>query len=515
MANAKTVAISKSDFVEKTLFLNGHKFSLNDYPHMRAIYNSPYRDIVMQFSRQTSKSTSLANLMIANSAMIPNFKSLYVSPTVDQTKVFSHDRIAPVIEGSPFIKHKYVNTKLVQNVFMKQFVNGSKMYLRYALLNADRLRGYSSDMNLYDECQDLLPDIIPIANQSMSRSMHKKTLFAGTPKRSRGTLADLFNDSTKNEWMVKCHNSPCNKWNYLDEENVGEMGTVCRYCKKSIDTRKHGRWVSTGDPTSPMQGFRVSILMFDKAPWVDWQKEVIDFRKRNSPAVFYNEVLGLPYDDGISLISEADIRACCTGDAMTQVPTGATSKRVSYLGVDYGPINSNNSNTVVVAIQKMPGGIPKVVFAKKYLGIEADHAHIMEDIPRLKNVWGARLIGADHGYGEGINSQIRKQVGYEHLIAYQHMPNQNLRVKYNHKIPAYTTNRTQVIMDFAQRIKDRKIIFPPWQYTKDFAEDILNMSLEYTENNKVKIINTGPDDFAHACIYGLLAMELDSQPTYI
>ena len=229
MANAKTVAISKSDFVEKTLFLNGHKFSLNDYPHMRAIYNSPYRDIVMQFSRQTSKSTSLANLMIANSAMIPNFKSLYVSPTVDQTKVFSHDRIAPVIEGSPFIKHKYVNTKLVQNVFMKQFVNGSKMYLRYALLNADRLRDYSSDMNLYDECQDLLPDIIPIANQSMSRSMHKKTLFAGTPKRSRGTLADLFNDSTKNEWMVKCHNSPCNKWNYLDEENVGEMGTVCRY----------------------------------------------------------------------------------------------------------------------------------------------------------------------------------------------------------------------------------------------------------------------------------------------
>ena len=140
--NKKNISISRSEFSENFLHLNGTSFSLDDYPHMRRIYNDDAQDIVLKFSRQTAKSTSLANLMIANSAMLPHFKTLYIAPTVDQTKVFSHDRVSPVIESSPLIKEYYTNTSLVQNVFMKQFLNGSRMYLRYALLNADRIRGY-------------------------------------------------------------------------------------------------------------------------------------------------------------------------------------------------------------------------------------------------------------------------------------------------------------------------------------------------------------------------------------
>tara|TARA_Y100000034_G_C6888691_1_gene408434 strand:+ start:53 stop:1615 length:1563 start_codon:yes stop_codon:yes gene_type:complete len=508
--------IRKSDFAESVFWLNGAAFSLNDYPHMRTIYNSNHSEIVMQFSRQTSKSTTLANIIIANSAMIPQFKSMYVSPTVDQTKVFSHDRVAPVLEASPYMKSKYLNSQLVQNVFMKQLINGSKMYLRYALLNADRLRGYSTDMNVYDETQDLIADIIPISNQSMSRSTYKRTIFAGTPKRTRGTLADIYNNSTKNEWVVKCHHSGCKKWNELNEDNVGDGGTICKFCGKAINTAKNGQWAITGDPKATIQGFRVSILMFDQAPWVDWKKEVIDFRLKNPPAVFYNEVLGLPYDDGVSLVTEAEIRACCTGGDMRTTPTHQQAARHTYMGVDYGPINSNKSNTVMCIIQSsLEHNYPQIIYAKKYLGREADHNYIAEDIPRLKAKWQTKLIGADHGIGESLNAQIRKSIGYPYLIAYQHMANQADRIRYNTKLPAYTTNRTQVITEFARRIKERKIIFPKWEYFKPFAEDILNMAIEYSEDNaKMKIINTGPDDFAHTCIYGLLAYELDQQVTH-
>jgi hypothetical protein len=100
----------------------------------------------------THNSTTLANIMLVDSLLYPHFRSLYVSPTVDQTKVFSNDRVAPVMEHSPFIKKHFLSAALNQNVFTKQFKNGSKIYMRYALQSADRLRGISADANFFDEC---------------------------------------------------------------------------------------------------------------------------------------------------------------------------------------------------------------------------------------------------------------------------------------------------------------------------------------------------------------------------
>ena len=93
----------------------------------------------------THNSTSLANIMITNSLVRSHFKSMYISPSVDQTKIFSNDRIQPVMDESPLIKKHFLSRGLTQNVFTKEFKNKSKMYLRYALLSADRLRGISAD----------------------------------------------------------------------------------------------------------------------------------------------------------------------------------------------------------------------------------------------------------------------------------------------------------------------------------------------------------------------------------
>ncbi len=171
----RTVELLPSDFSETFLYLNGRRFSLNDYPYLRAVYNCTADRVVLKFSRQTAKSTTLSNIMVTNSIMSPHFKTLYISPSVDQTKVFSHDRVTPVLEQSAFVKKHYLNASLIQNVFMKQLLNGSRMYLRYAHLNADRVRGYSADMCLFDEVQDQMEDNIPVIEETMSRSLHKKS----------------------------------------------------------------------------------------------------------------------------------------------------------------------------------------------------------------------------------------------------------------------------------------------------------------------------------------------------
>jgi hypothetical protein len=46
------VELTLSDFVENFLYLNGDPFSLDDYPHMRRIYNTDADRTVLKFSRQ-------------------------------------------------------------------------------------------------------------------------------------------------------------------------------------------------------------------------------------------------------------------------------------------------------------------------------------------------------------------------------------------------------------------------------------------------------------------------------
>jgi phage terminase large subunit GpA-like protein len=191
MSKKKVVSLTMSDFAENFFMLSGEQFSLDDYPHMRRIYNTPAKDIVMKFSRQTAKSTTLANMLLTRALMRPYLRQLYVSPAKDQTEEFSRDKIQPVIDTSPIIQQNFLDPNRVQRVLKKEFANGSVINMRYALLNADRVRGISADINLFDETQDLLKDVITVIRKTMARSEIKNTIYAGTPKRTKGTLADL------------------------------------------------------------------------------------------------------------------------------------------------------------------------------------------------------------------------------------------------------------------------------------------------------------------------------------
>ena len=77
--------------------------------------------------------------------------------------------------------------------------------MRYAFLNADRVRGIPADMVCIDEIQDVLTDNIPVIEECVSHSSFKYKLYAGTPKSLDNTLESLWvEDSTQNEWVVPC-----------------------------------------------------------------------------------------------------------------------------------------------------------------------------------------------------------------------------------------------------------------------------------------------------------------------
>ena len=513
-----------SDFVEKFFYLNNRPFSLDDYPHMRIMYNIDPPEMVLCTSRQVSKSTSLANIGLSRMIIMPQtrpefsggFRVLYIAPTVEQVKVFSHVNVTPVVEQTPLMKKHFLNSSMIQNVFLKRFVNGSTMYFRYAAASADKARGLSVDLLLVDETQDIPADNISVIQQSMARSMYKRTIYAGTPKRTVGTLAKHWKESTRNEWFVRCYNDGCKKWNYLDEQNIHVWGLGCRFCHGPIDAR-NGQWVRTNPGSKKSnethqylkEGFRVNVLMFAHAPWVDWQKDVwIPFQSKPR-GLFLNEYLGLPYDTGVAPITEEEIKACCTGGPMVQEPTPRIGSYPTFLGLDWGPINSENSRTVMAVINKR-GLTPEVVYMHKFEGLESDYAYLHGQIPYEFRRWQARLIGADAGFGEAVNSEIRKRLkNPSYLIALQHLGNQKQKANWNVNMQAYTLGRNKVMTDLFQKIKRKEIIFPCWEDFEPFARDILAISIDYDEEKgKYKYVNSHPDDAFHAILYGELVADL-------
>jgi len=402
-----------------------------------------------------------------------------------------------------------MNSSLVQNVFMKQLLNGSRMYLRYALLNADRIRGYSADMNIFDEVQDLREDIIPVIQETMSRSMFKWSLYAGTPKRSKGTLANIWDRSTKNEYILKCQ--ACNHWNILGPDNIGDLGVICNKCGRSLDVKQGGEWVSTYSLTKKpvLEGFRVCLLHFDKAPWVNWTKDVLGKREKYSTAKYHNEVLALEYDEGTSPITEADLVKNCRPEyIMNGEPNKLDTSYKSVMGIDYGPINSENSHTVITIMQKR-GDRYHVLYLKKFLGKEADYAYIHRLIPELMEKWKVVHLAADYGMGEAPNSEIRSKVGHQKVIAFQHLPTQKEKIRWNPKMPAYTMNRNQVMNELFQEIKNGNMVLPRWEDFEPFRDDFLNVQMEFDEEkNSMKYISIGPDDAVHSTLFCQVALDL-------
>lgn len=319
------------------------RFSFDGRRHMRRLYDTPAKRILLFCGRQVEKSTLLGNRALCYMSLVKDFRVLYVSASATQAKKFSADRIREPIETSPVLR-KFTTTMLSSNILEKQFVNRSQITMRYAYLNADRTRGIPADLLCIDEFQDILGENIPVIEQCLShgRERWKMYLYAGTPKSLDNNLEKYWSSySTQNEWVVP---HDCKKgeggryWNEgLNEKNIGKRGLICANCGVLIDPMcEDAQWAMTGQPDADFEGYRIPQLM---VPWVDWKHDIILNYERYPRDKFYNEVLGLSYDSGLRPLTRAQVRDCCVPDlsmediqSYRQLAYGQSI----YAGIDWG-----------------------------------------------------------------------------------------------------------------------------------------------------------------------------------
>ncbi len=518
------MSILPSEFAEAFLRIKGRGFSFQGYEFLKQAYDTPARGIIFKTARQVSKSTTVGNRLITLACMIPEFSSLYVAPTENHISIFSKQKLTPVIK-SPFVKKNFFSHDITDQVFHKQFSNGSDIILRSCFLDAEGIRGISSDCICIDELQDILTENISVIEETYTRSPHKFSIYAGTPKTQQHATEYYWDLSTKYEWLVRCRG--CNFWNYLDERCIQPHGLSCSKCLKRIDAQNDGEWVSfDASGKNRFEGYRISQLMVDWIPWdlehaIKMYGETADERgtimykyKKYNRMRFYNECLGLPYDNATCPISITDLIEACDPEmriAEDLRESSVLSRMVMFAGIDWSTSFDSASYTVLTIGGFVPGDRFVVVYTKRFEGAEADLKPMIKFIVQKLRDFNVRVVGADWGSGADKNSILRDAIASEgrKLVEFNHSGTQKADINWNAKAQIFMVNRTRIMTEIFNKIKYKEIIFPRWLEMQTYLSDLLSIYTDYNETLRSIFYNhppNKPDDFMHSlCFMHLVA----------
>lgn len=519
-----------SDVAERLLWLDGAPFSLDDYPMYRAIYNGRYKSTLLMCGRQVAKSTSLANFIISESVAIPFFKEYYVSPSKEQTLIFSNTRVGKTLSYSPIVKKYFQSPEHADRVLHRSYTNGAENAFTYACDDADRARGFSADRVSYDEFQDMLYDsVVPVINACMKNSNYRYETYAGTPKTMEASIQYLWDKSSQSEWVMKCEG--CGKYNIVvSEKSLGKHGPICLKCGHVLNPRT-GQWIDmrpvdkdTGKHS--VKGFHIPQLIMplnipscvkntpDKPNAVKDAQERWDDILRDhdmfSAAKFRNEVLGVSDAVGRRLISLEELEALCTGTKVSPAPNpeNMAGCTLTVAGVDWsGGGTTGVSRTVLWVWGWHPGTQKlKTLYFRIYPGNNA--VVDVEDIARICLQYSVAMVIGDAGEGALPNATLRDRLGHHrvHMVQYGAL---GQPIKHN-GIDRYLADRTTLIDNYLMLLKRGGVVYPPREETREPIKDILNVYEEVTTAGK-KVWRHSPqlpDDSLHAQLFGWFAFKL-------
>lgn len=513
------MTLRRSDLVQKLIYLDGKPFRLTGYEPHYAFYNSPSDKILLMCGRQVAKSTTLANFMIVQSLAVPQFKSLFVAPSKEQSSKFSNTRVMKSMMYSPLVKKYFVDAKRTNSVMTRMLTNGSEMYFTYCIDDPDRARGISADVVYYDEVQSMmLREIVPVINECMGASPHKKNVYCGTPLSAENDIEMMWQDSNQIEWIVFCPS--CKKWNILGLENLGDTCIICAHadCRKGLDVRQ-GQWFST-NPEGTFDGYHIpQVAMHYNVGTSKAYKQILQKRRDYSDSKFKNEVMGISDELGARLLSFENLASLCNPN-ITMCSNGPTPEvaddTIMYVaGVDHGGYGhtSENSRSALAIYAVATDCIKiKVAFGKIY---KTGHPmQDIQDIAQICNNFGVQMVVADEGGGALANAELRRILGEHRVVGCRYGASHGgIKWAENSPTPSYHVDKTLLVDQIMQTIMYKQIQFPNLQLMDkphEFFQDILS-EFEETTNTGRRIWKNSPlrpDDWLHANAYAWLAFKV-------
>ena len=139
------------------------------------------------------------------------------------------------------------------------------------------------------------------------------------------------------------------------------------------------------------------------------------------------------------------------------------------------------------------------VWSLFYVGKEAEPDNVVPDIAKHLLKFGATIVGADWGFGFGLNDRLKKLLPSNfNYVTYMHSVIKKF-VAWDEAGQRYITNRTEVMTELFNKIKTDIMEFYKWTEFEDIGKDYLNINSEYSDRlRQMKYIHTQPDDAFHS-----------------
>lgn len=515
--------IKPSDFAKAVLILRGKPLSFSGYEPFISVYDN-YPDIlVLKSCRQVGKSVSLAGSMITNSILISNFNSLFVSPLAQQTSRFSTSYLDPYMRGALIQKH-FVNKGDRKNVLLKQFNNGSNIFLGYASdeADADRIRGVNADSVLVDEVQDVSMDALPILFETLGASEYGYRRLTGTAKTENNTLERWWAKSNKLEWTWKCIH--CGKHIVPYDLDTclkilqGKEGPQCPHCAKESPNVTEGYWVSFNPGVTRIYGYHLPQVIFASRlkKWQDLRYKLETYPLNK----LANEVLGLASGMGGRPVSMRECMACCNSERTSFETTRPFDERgitTITIGVDWSVTGAQKSFTVATVMGYNHDGKCYILHSEKMSGID-----ILEQVERIKQLYrqfDAQAIGSDRGVGVLQGQLLQREFGADRVFMVNYVSAKR-PLRWDGLGQYFAADRTQCIDTIVMKLKigKDKIESPAWSIMAPFYEDVLVVFEEESLAGKrlYRHDEDQPDDFLHSLVFGNIAhMVLCGEYVYV
>jgi len=510
----------RSELSTRLLFLDGAPFSLHDYPFYPTIYDGKDQGLLLKTARQVAKSTTLCNFTVSESIGTPHFRTLYVSPSQEQTQTFSNTRIAKVVQYSPLVRRFFTTREFTSRTMLRMFKNGSEVKFTYACDDPDRARGNTADRLAIDEVQDVLYDaVIPVLIECMGNSKYGYETYAGTPKTMENTIEYLWSISTQTEWVMRC--SGCGNWNFIDSAaSIGLTGPICLRCGKNLQPRE-GCWYSFNpDPKvasdAPVKGgvkikgYHISqpMLPLNNEDPSRWQR-LLNKLERYSETKFKNEVLGVSDAIGARLISKQELEDLCKDyDIYRTAPTNAQHYSHVCAGIDWsGGGVEGVSRTVIWIFGVTDDHRLKTLYFRIYPIVNP--ITIVEDIIEVLRSYNVELTLGDRGEGHLPNKIVQQAMGRTR-VAQVSYGMQAKPIVWAEDADCYRADRTTLMDNYFMVLKRGGVIYPRINYMKDPITDVLNLYEEVTSSGRKvwRHAPTQPDDCFHAQLFAWLAAKI-------
>lgn len=490
--------MSRFDWCKSLVHLRGKLLSFEGRPYLRSIYESDSRRVVLRCSRQVEKTTFICNTVVHAAATIPGVHIVVVFPRQEQATVFSKSRLLPVITESPVLRRALLGERPRQpQITHMRFANRSEVYIRAAYHSADPVRGIDGDFLLIDEFQDIAGGYLPILEETLSHSEHRRVFLTGTPKSIDNHLEDAFNRSTAHEWRVIC---PCGESVFLDEKCLGQFGPICPVCQSPIEPSA-GQWIARNPDSTWGDGFTINHLA---TPWLNYP-ELLERRDTYNPALFRNECLGLPTYLGDHIVTRQEVEQCCGDRPMARSLADVAPAVRPYLvaGVDWG--GGVISRTVLVIGYMLDDDHFHVIHLAKYQAQE-DPDNVLKAVEQRCSQFQIKLLAADGaGNGSVYNNLLLANMSSLHgLYAMYYAVSDQAPRQYKGRLWNWTIGRTPSIGMVFTRVKKNRIHFPHVSECSSFLDEIWCEVAEYDDHQRtIKYTHpeTQQDDTLHAINY--------------